>query len=177
MPIKRNTHIALLAEIPLLRKLRCMLNCSQPAVFGAEPVSTRLSERIRTTICVCERISQRHSLRVCCPCQMSNRVRNYLPVLRRTNKLGNKAKRDFVRKCDRGFLDCISECAKNVLKGNVPLTDRQKMKLRRSQNDLRELSTKKTALQNKRRILQKGGFLTALLPPILGVLANLLLLK
>ena len=108
---------------------------------------------------------------------MSKRVRKYLPVLRRINKLGDKAKRDFVRKCDRGFLDCISECAKNVLKGNVQLTDRQKMKLRRSQNDLRELSTKKTALQNKRRILQKGGFLTALLPPILGVLANLLLLK
>jgi len=108
---------------------------------------------------------------------MSKRVRKYLPVLRRINKLDDRAKRDFVRKCDRGFLDCISECAKNVLKGNVPLTDRQKTKLRRSRKDLRALSVKKTALRNKRRILQKGGFLTALLPPILGVLANLFLPK
>ena len=96
-----------------------------------------------------------------------------MPVLKRINKLGDIAKRDFVRKCDREFLDCISECAKNVLKGNVPLTDRQKTKLRRSRKDLRALSVKKTALRNKRRILQKA----ALLPPILGVLANLFLPK
>jgi len=100
---------------------------------------------------------------------MSSRIRKYLPVLKPINKLGDRAKRDFVRKCDRGFLDCISECAKNVLKSNVPLTDRQKTKLCRSR--------KKTALRKKRRILQKGGFLTALLLPILGVLANLLLPK
>ena len=108
---------------------------------------------------------------------MSKRVRKYLPVLKRINKLGDRAKHDFVRKCDRGFLDCISECAKNVLKGNVPLTARQKTKLRRSRKDLRALSAKKTALRKKRHILQRGGFLTALLPPILGVLANLLLPK
>jgi len=108
---------------------------------------------------------------------MSNRVKKYLPVLKRINKLGDKVKRDYVRKCDRGFLDCISECAKNVLKGNVPLSDRQKKKLRRNRKDLRALFVKKTTLRKKRRILQKGGFLTALLPPILGVLANILLPK
>ena len=77
---------------------------------------------------------------------MSRRVKKYLPVLKRINKLGDKAKRDFVRKCDREFLECISECAKNVLKGNVLLNDRQKTKLRRSRNDLRALSVKKTCL-------------------------------
>jgi len=106
---------------------------------------------------------------------MSKLVRKYLPVLKRINKLGEKAKRDYVRKCDREFLDCISECTSNVLKGNVPLTKRQKTKLRRSRKDLRALSVKKTALRKKRRILQKGGFLGALLPPVLGVLANLIL--
>ena len=108
---------------------------------------------------------------------MMKRFRKYLPVSKRINKLGDKTKCDFVRKCDRGFLDCISECANNVLKGNVPLTDRQKTKLRRSRKDLKALSAKKTALRKKRHILQRGGFLTALLPPILGVLANLLLPK
>jgi len=106
---------------------------------------------------------------------MSRRVKKYLPVLKRITKLGEKAKRDFVRKCDREFLDCISECAKNVLKGNVTLTDRQKTKLRRNRNDLRALSTKKTALRKKRRILQKGGFLSALLPPVLAILGELFL--
>jgi len=77
---------------------------------------------------------------------MSRRVKKYLPVLKRIAKLGDKAKKDFVRKCDKEFLDCVSECAKNVIKGNVPLTVRQKERLRRSRNDLRALSVKKTTL-------------------------------
>jgi len=106
---------------------------------------------------------------------MSRHVKKYLPVLKRIAKLGDKAKKDFIRKCDKEFLDCVSECAKNVIKGNVPLTIRQKERLRRSRNDLRALSVKKTTLRRKRRILQKGGFLGALLPPVLGVLSSLLL--
>jgi len=105
---------------------------------------------------------------------ISARVRKYLPVLKRIAKLGDKAKRDYVRKCDKDFLVCVSECAKNVLKGNVPLTNRQKTRLHRSRNDLRAMSVRKTPLRKKRRILQKGGFLTALLPPLLAILSSAL---
>ena len=56
---------------------------------------------------------------------MSERVRKYLPVLKRIRKLGDRARREYVRKCDREFIECVSECAKNIVKGNVPLTDRQ----------------------------------------------------
>ena len=36
--------------------------------------------------------------------------------------------KNVVRKADKNFIDCISlsECCKNVLKGNVPLTQKQK---------------------------------------------------
>jgi len=34
---------------------------------------------------------------------MSSRVRKYLPVLKRIAKLGDKAKRDYARKCDKNF--------------------------------------------------------------------------
>jgi len=93
---------------------------------------------------------------------MSRRIKKYLPVLKRIAMLGDKAKKDFVRKCDKEFSDCVSECAKNVIKGNVSLTVRQKERLPRSRNDLRALSVKKTTLQRKRRILQKGGFRRAI---------------
>ena len=106
---------------------------------------------------------------------MSERMKKFLPVLKRMRKFSDKAKRQYVGKCNRQFLDCISECAKNIIKGNVPLTTTQKAKLRRNRNDLRALSVKKTSLRKKRRILQKGGFLGAILPPVLGVLANLFL--
>ena len=105
---------------------------------------------------------------------MSDRTRKYLPLLKRINRLGDKAKKQFIKICDKDFLDCVSECAKNLLVGNVPLTNRQKTRLRHSRNDLRALSAKKTASRKKRRILQKGGFLNALLPPLLGVLSSLL---
>lgn len=106
---------------------------------------------------------------------MSARVKKYLPVLKRIRKLGERAKREYVRKCDKEFVDCVSECAKNVIKGNVPLTDRQKTTLRRKRNDIRALSLKKTSLRKKRKILQKGGFLTALLGPVLSILGSLFL--
>ena len=106
---------------------------------------------------------------------MSARIKKYLPVLKRIRRLGDKAKREYVRKCDREFVDCVSECAKNVIKGNVPLNGPQMSKLRRKRHDLRALSKKKTSLRAKRKILQKGGFLTALLPPVLSVLGSLLL--
>ena len=58
-----------------------------------------------------------------------------MPMLKKIRKMGDKARRDFVRTCDKEFLYCVSECAKNVIKGNVPLTDSQKTTLRhRHQN-------------------------------------------
>jgi len=104
---------------------------------------------------------------------MSDRVKRYLPVLKRIRKLGNKARREFIRKCDKDFIDCVSECARNLLKGNVPLTKRQMTNLRRKRQDLRVLSKKKTSMRAKRKIVQKGGFLSALLPPVLSVLTSL----
>jgi len=94
-------------------------------------------------------------------------------VLKRIRKLGNKARREFIRKCDKDFIDCVSECARNLLKGNVPLTKRQTTNLRRKRQDLRALSKKKTSMRAKRKIVQKGGFLSALLPPVLSVLTSL----
>ena len=78
-----------------------------------------------------------------------------------------------MKRCNRHFIDCVSECAINILKGNVPLTNAQMSKLRPRKQDLRALSVKKT---KKRKIIQKGGFLSALLAPALSVLAGLLLI-
>jgi len=98
-----------------------------------------------------------------------------LPVLKRERKLGEKAKREYVCKCDNEFIGCVSERAKKVIKVNVPLTNRQMNNLRRKRYDLRTLSSEKTSLRAKHKMLQKGGFLSALLPPVLSLLGSLLL--
>ena len=79
-----------------------------------------------------------------------------------------------MKKCNKEFVDCVSECAKNVLRGNVPLTTNQKAKLRRNQKNLRSLAIKRTSLKKRRQILQKGDFLAALLPPVLSLLGGAL---
>ena len=50
--------------------------------------------------------------------------------------------------------------------GNVSLPKDQKSKLRRYRKDLRMLMLKKTGLHKRKRILQKRGFLSALLVPL-----------
>jgi len=106
---------------------------------------------------------------------MNERMKRYLPTLRRIHRMGEKAKRDYVKKCDRQFIYCVSECSKNILKGNVPLTNAQMSKLRPRRQDLRALSVKKTSLAKNRKIIQKGGFLSALLASALSILTGLLL--
>jgi len=92
---------------------------------------------------------------------MSQLTKKYLPIVKRINKLADKNKKGYVRKCN----DCLSECATNVLRGNVPLSSRQGAKVKRNKKDLRLLSAKKTSLRKKRHIVQKGGFLGALPHP------------
>jgi len=101
-------------------------------------------------------------------------MRKYLPALRRIHRLSEAARRKIIRNCDKQLIDCFCECSKNVLNGNVKLKDRQLTRLRRQKNNLRALALKKTPLKKKRKILQKGGFIGALLPAILPVLSSLL---
>ena len=60
--------------------------------------------------------------------------------------------------------------SKNVYKGNVSLTNQQKQKLTRHKRCLKELALSKTSLKKSRKLLQKGGFLSALLAPIASML-------
>lgn len=72
------------------------------------------------------------------------------------------------------LLKSLNECALNVLKGNVPLTPAQKKQLSRYKNDLRTVVKKSTSLKKKKNLYQKGGFLGALLRPVISVISNLL---
>ena len=71
------------------------------------------------------------------------------------------------------LIKALCECSLNILKGRIKLSPTQKKKLSRHKNNLRLLATKKTTLKQRKRVLQKGGFLGALLGPVLGVLGSL----
>lgn len=100
-------------------------------------------------------------------------MRNYLSVLRTIKHMNEKNRQRVIAKCNSDLIDCFCECALNVLKGNVPLKKAQLNKLRREKQNLRQLARKRVSLKKKRKILQKGGFLGALLPPVLALLGGL----
>ena len=105
---------------------------------------------------------------------MSQLVREYHCALRRLHRTTERARRKLIRTCDKRFLNCICECAKNVLRGHVPLTKRQLARLRQYKRSMHTLATKKPSLKSKRRVLQKGGFIGALLAPVLSFLGGLI---
>ena len=66
------------------------------------------------------------------------------------------------------IVELLTHCALNILRGQILVTADQKNKLRKYKNNLRQLASKKISTKQKKKILQKGGFLPAFLIPILG---------
>jgi len=105
---------------------------------------------------------------------MSQRLKKYAPLLRMLNKASPAVRKRLIKNaCSSDFVKCVCECASNIIKGNVPLTTAQKGQLLRRKRLLKKLVLKKTSLKNKRKIVQSGGFLGALLGPIISVLSSL----
>jgi hypothetical protein len=72
-------------------------------------------------------------------------------------------------------LRAIKNISKNTISGNVTLTKAQKTKLRKHNQELKELAKSRTSLRRTKTILQEGGFLGALLTPLVGIISKLLL--
>lgn len=64
----------------------------------------------------------------------------------------------------------LVECAENIIRGNVKLTPLQFRRLKRYRTELERLTKRKASQNNQKTLLQKGGFLGALLGPLLGLL-------
>jgi hypothetical protein len=106
---------------------------------------------------------------------MSHRIRAHATTLRKLNRLSESQKRDWLRRnTNKDFVLCICECAQNLLHGKVPLNKRQKLALSRRKKSLRELVKRKVSLTRKNKIIQNGGFLGALLGPVVSILSGLL---
>ncbi len=72
------------------------------------------------------------------------------------------------------LIKSISDCCHNILIKNIPLTKGQHKKLQKHKNVIRAIGTKGLSISKKRKLLtQKGGFLSALLAPVIGTVASL----
>ena len=107
---------------------------------------------------------------------MSKHVKDNLPYLQVLVKSKPKLRKLLIEHGPVSMITSICECALNLLKGDIPLTPRQKRRLVWYKTHLRGLASKKVPQMRKKQFLnQKGGnLLTALLLPVLTVLGSLL---
>lgn len=107
---------------------------------------------------------------------MSSRLRNNSEVLHVLKKAAPKFRKQLLKQADKELITTICECCLNVIKGHVRLTTGQKKKLAPHKKHIRQLADKKLShTKRKRLIIQKGGFLGALLAPVLKTLGGLFL--
>ena len=106
---------------------------------------------------------------------MATRLKKQAPALCMLCYAKPKMRKAVIESADKDLIHCLCECALNILKGNVTLTKDQLKQLSRYKQHLRQLTEKKLALKKKKEIIQKGGFLPALLAPLAAsVIAPLL---
>ncbi|KAJ8028057.1 hypothetical protein HOLleu_30184 [Holothuria leucospilota] len=104
------------------------------------------------------------------------RLRNHAGEIEFLSKCSPRQRKAFLKHAYPELVASLCECASNVLKGNVPLSRAQKSKLSQYKKHLRDLSDNR--LSNKKRkdiLVQRGGFLSLLLKPIIQSLGGMLL--
>ena len=107
---------------------------------------------------------------------MTARLKKNYPTL----KLLHKAKPKFVKAVISNslpdFIHCLADCCHNLLKSNIHITKHQKKRLEPYKRTLRKL-TKSISVNQKWKVMQRGGFLSALLsaviPTIAGIVSSL----
>lgn len=104
---------------------------------------------------------------------MIGRVQTHLGLLKALLHLKPKYRDALLKICGEDEVNCISECIFNVLKGKVPLKDKDKSKLKKHKNLLRKIVSKGKNKTRKRLLVQKGGaFLPIILSAVLTTLLN-----
>ena len=94
---------------------------------------------------------------------------DYFSVLCKCN---DRQRIAIIKGADEQLIKAICDCVENVISGNIPLDSKAKKKLAKYKNLLRILKSKKGWTLKKKKLVQSGGFLTALLGPLLGVVGG-----
>ena len=101
------------------------------------------------------------------------RLRKHAAMLKTLAQAKPHMRKAIIKGAGISLIKCLCNCVNNTLKGKVNMSKRQYRKIRRHKNDLRALNNRRS-IAGKKRIIQSGGFLGALLKPILGILGSIL---
>ena len=101
------------------------------------------------------------------------RVIKYKKLLEILPKCNKKVINSIIKNSNKDFIYTLCECVLNVLNGNIKISKNIQDKLKHKKNFLRKL-IKKSSIDNKKKIIQKGGFLEILIPSIISGIASII---
>ena len=105
---------------------------------------------------------------------MSKRLKKLAPTLQYLANCNQRTAKTIIREAPPPLVHCVSDICYNLLNGKVKLTPKEKKRLIRYKKHIRKVAKRATTKKTKKKIIQTGGFLRAILAPLLGsVLAPL----
>jgi hypothetical protein len=108
---------------------------------------------------------------------MSAKIEKYIELLRLYRKATPAQRKLLLEVANNDFIQTLCECCHNANLGNVPLKPKTKRKLKKFAPVMRKIASrndKYKRIGHKRKLLiQEGGFLPALLTPIIGLIGGL----
>ena len=96
-------------------------------------------------------------------------MESYLKLLHRAKPASRKV---LLQNATPEVIKLLSNCAINILKGSILLTQQEKAKLRPHKKKIKTLANKRTSMKTKKKVLQQGGFLPAFLIPVLAAIGG-----
>lgn len=95
--------------------------------------------------------------------------KNFLELLCHSK---NKFRKTLIENASNDQIESICEIVLNILNGNIELSEKQIKKLSKKKELLRAL-VKSGPAKEKKKLIQKGGFLQLLIPSIISGLATI----
>ena len=108
--------------------------------------------------------------------EFSRLVRNY-DLLKAIYKAGNPRREALISVADDDLIEAICACCRNIIGGVVPLTDLRKRRLIKYRKTVKDLSDSVIPIEEKKEVIQTGGFITTILPAILAPIIEVIASK
>ena len=106
---------------------------------------------------------------------MSAQLQEVVNFLSKYIESNNRKRQSVARKASLSEVRGLCEVCKNILLGNLPITEQQKRKLQVHKRKLRKFADKSIKLKTKKKLLgQRGGWLGAVASVALPFIAGLL---